>query len=68
MKNYIVKIKEVHNSYVMVKANNGEEALKAVEEGNGEEFDLQYDYTLDPETWSIEDYFDDEEFDNDTCE
>lgn len=55
MAQYEVEIKEVHSVTITVSAGSPEEALElaqeAIEEGLDEE--PVYDYTLDPEDWTV---------------
>lgn len=57
MKKYFVTVKEVWNQVVEIEANSKEEALKFVSDGQGEYLDglLEYNYTLDPDVWNVED-------------
>lgn len=55
MQEYIVTVKEVHKQQIKVFAKSPLDALDLVEEGEGEAFgDAVYDYTLDSDTWSVE--------------
>jgi hypothetical protein len=55
-KKYIVSVKEVFEQDYIVEAENVEEALDKVEDGDGEllEDTFEYDKTLEKEHWKIE--------------
>ena len=51
---YIVKIREVHISYLEIEAESHEEAISLVADGEGEQLLQEYSHTLDPDEWSVE--------------
>lgn len=51
---YLVVIREVHKQEVLIEADSPEEAMAKVQEGEGENGELDYDYTLEPDTWDVE--------------
>ena len=54
MKTYTVTRPEVHYSYVQVEASSPEDALKRVQDGEGEETSCEYSHTLDGEQlWDV---------------
>lgn len=56
MKTYTVTVKQVHDSYVEVEANSPEEAIIKVEQGEGEEVEFSYAFTLDSDgtiPWNV---------------
>lgn len=60
MPRYIVGVKEVHVQEIVIEADSKEGAIFEIEGGAGEERNLEYDYTLDSDEWSIS-QLDDEE-------
>jgi len=56
MKTYLVGVREVHVSYREVRANTSAEAFDMVRNGEGDEIFMDYSHTLDPETWTVEEY------------
>lgn len=56
MTKFIVYQKEVYQQPVHIEAKNEREAIKKVEEGEGEvrEEELDYSYTLETDTWHTE--------------
>ncbi len=53
MAKYCVEVAELHKSLMMIEASSEEEAIEKVEEGGGDEFDCQYDYTLESDYWTV---------------
>ena len=51
---YIVLVREVHISHVLINAASEEEAITLVKDAEGEEVYSEYSHTLDPNTWTIE--------------
>jgi len=52
---YRVCVKEVHNQYIWIDADSVDEAVRKVQEGEGDELGVaEYDYTLDTEQWTVE--------------
>ena len=51
MKQWIVKIPEVHETRMIISANSPEQAVALVREGEGEQLETQYSYTLDHVEW-----------------
>ncbi len=57
MRSFLVRRKEVHIQCVLVDASNENDARNRVIEGEGQETDpASYNYTLDPETWHVEQF------------
>jgi hypothetical protein len=54
MKTYLVGVREVHVSYMEVKANTPTDAFDMIRNGEGDEVSMDYSHTLDPETWTVE--------------
>jgi hypothetical protein len=56
LKTFIVYVREVHVQQVRIQAESKEEAVKKVEEGDGEFLNnaLEYSHSLEPETWTVE--------------
>lgn len=55
MPRYTVLVREVHVSHRVVEAASPKEAIRRVEDGEGEEEFLEYSDTLNPDKWSVED-------------
>jgi hypothetical protein len=53
MKTFIVEIREVHISSREVKAEDHNDAVARVENGEGVEVDLEYSDTKHKSTWSV---------------
>lgn len=51
---FYVTVKEIHDSIHEVEATSKEEAILLVKDGAGTEVNLEYNHTLDPETWSVD--------------
>lgn len=53
---YRVVVKEVHNQLIWVEADDVDDAVMKIREGEGEDFDdgPEYAYTLDSEEWTVE--------------
>ena len=49
---FLVGVREVHVSTILIEAYNKEEAKRLV--GEGEEIYLEYSHTLDQNLWSVE--------------
>lgn len=54
MPKFNVLIREVHVSTREIEADSPEEAIRLVEEGEGDEVMCEYSHTLDPDTWTVE--------------
>ena len=55
MKTYDVLVREVWVQPVSVEADSPHEAIRKVQEGDGEYTkSAEYSHTLDPETWTVE--------------
>jgi len=54
MKKYYVLVSEVHVSTMEIEAETPEEALEKVAEGEGDEIICEYSYTLEPDSWKVE--------------
>lgn len=50
---YTITVKEVHDSYVEIEADSPEQAIEKVKAGEGEEVSIEYNRTLDSETWNV---------------
>lgn len=59
---YVVNVQQVYSQPVLVRADNEQDAIQKVDTGEGEELDqhAQYAYTLDPGTWTVQLYEEDE--------
>ena len=53
MPKFIVRVLEVHYQPILIEADNEEEAIEKVAEGDGEEEELQYGYTLETDSWTV---------------
>jgi hypothetical protein len=53
MKRYCVQMTEVHQQDMFIDAETSEEAIKKVENGEGIEGELHYDYTLESDEWNV---------------
>ncbi len=51
---YNVLVREVHVSIMQIAAFSPAEAIKLVNDGDGEEMFLEYSHTLDQDTWTVE--------------
>jgi len=53
---YRVSVKEVHNQYVWVEADNIACAIRKVEDGKGDNLEspAEYEYTLESDEWGVE--------------
>ncbi len=52
---FLVTIKEVHEQIVEIEADNEQQAVEQVAEGEGDyRDDTEYMYTLDPDEWTVE--------------
>jgi hypothetical protein len=51
---YVVKVQEVHNSYMIIDADSPYEAKEKVIQGQGEELDFMYSHTLNSDNWTVE--------------
>ena len=56
MPNFIVSVREVHVQGVAVDAIDAREAVKKVQNGEGETISdlFEYSHTLDPDGWTVE--------------
>jgi hypothetical protein len=56
MKNFIVSVREVHIQPYFVEAEDEKDAIKKVEDGEGEivDADFEYSHSLDSNTWTVE--------------
>lgn len=50
---YIVEVREVRISAREVEADSAQEARESVENGEGDEIWVEYETTLDPDTWKV---------------
>jgi hypothetical protein len=63
---YHVRVKEVHIQVVEIEAEDEEDARRKVAGGDGlylsdtnpEDYILEYDHTLDPDTWEVKEVTD----------
>jgi len=53
-KTFYVGVREVHVSTRKVKAKDAKEAIRKVQDDEGDEELCEYSHTLDPETWTTE--------------
>lgn len=51
---YDVQVREVHVQHMIVEAGSPEEAVKKVRDGDGDQADIEYSHTLEPDTWTVE--------------
>lgn len=63
MKKYIVNIREVHLQPIEIEAESPEEAIRLVQDGDGEGdyTNGEYSHTLDSDTWTVEEKKENEE-------
>ena len=54
MKKFVVLVREVHVSHMVVEATTDEQAKMKVKEGLGEERMCEYSHTLEDSLWSVE--------------
>jgi hypothetical protein len=57
MRTFIVAVREVHVSHVKIQVPdvcNGQDAIEAVWNGEGEEILCEYSHTLEPDYWTVE--------------
>jgi hypothetical protein len=54
---FLVGVREVHVSTVEVEAESPEEAMRLVQDGDGEEIMREYSHTLDPDLWTVEEKY-----------
>lgn len=52
MPKYEVRVLEVHYQPIIIEAESELEAIELVAEGDGEELELEYGYTLDSDSWT----------------
>lgn len=50
---YLVTTQEVYSQEVLIEADSPEEAIEKVEQGKGEEGELEYNCTLDHDSWTV---------------
>ena len=55
MPKFHVLVREVHVSTMEIEADNPEDAIKKIKDGEGEQAICEYSHTLDSETWSVDD-------------
>lgn len=53
MNKYIVSVKEVWVSDVIIEAESEKDAISKIEGGEGDTLDSQYSYTLDSDEWTV---------------
>ncbi len=54
MPTFVVTTREVHKQDVIIHADNEWDAIKRVENGDGEQTErTEYDYTLESDTWTV---------------
>ena len=55
---YVVNVQQVYQQPMLVRAENEQEAIHKVDGGDGErlDHDLQYSYTLEPDSWTAQVY------------
>ena len=53
MKTYRVTVKEVWRSDIFIKADSKEDAIAKVKDGDGDETNIDYEYTLEDDTWEV---------------
>jgi len=53
MAKFMIGVKEVHIQYIEIEADNGEEALDKVKQGEGTEKEIEYSCTLDSDEWYV---------------
>jgi hypothetical protein len=53
MSQFIVEVREVHISHRSIEAEDQDQAVLMVEEGEGEEVYLEFSDTKDKSTWSV---------------
>ena len=53
MPKFRVRVLEVHYQPIDIEAETAEEALEAVQEGDGVEGECVYGYTLDTDEWTV---------------
>lgn len=53
MEKFFVEMREVHVQTVSVTAETPMEAIKKVEEGEGDYVTMEYSHTMDSESWSV---------------
>ena len=58
MAKYMVKRREVHSQEISVVADSLEEALALVADGEGDEWEMYYDYTLPVDQWTVHKEYD----------
>ena len=54
MKKYVVLVQEIHYAHMAIEANSEEEAVNLVRDGEGEQIELEYSSTNDPDTWNVQ--------------
>ena len=53
MPKYEVRVLEVHYQPIVIEAESEVEAIEMVAEGDGEELECEYGYTLDSDSWTV---------------
>lgn len=53
MPTFVVTTREVHKQDVVINADNEWDAIKRVENGEGNTMTTEYDYTLESDTWGV---------------
>lgn len=51
---YYVEVREVHVSTREIEAESPEQATELVREGGGTQVLCEYSWTMDPDTWTVE--------------
>lgn len=55
MPKYTVLVREIHVSHMEIEAENPEEAIDKIANGEGQEVCLEYDDTMDSCHWTVDD-------------